>query len=100
MGKYKGNKRNKDANNRWDANIKKADYKPNDKWIAYYKAQHIVNDEEDWNNMVAAFMLPLPASLRINFDCPYADRLRDELLQYCSPSESTETGAVKTLQWY
>lgn len=45
-------------------------------------------------------MLPLPASLRINFDCPYADRLKEELLQFCSPSESSETGAVKALSWF
>jgi hypothetical protein len=49
---------------------------------------------------VATFMRPLPASLRINFDCPYGDRLKEELMQYCNPSEDNQTGAVKTLDWF
>jgi hypothetical protein len=33
--------------------------------------------------MVKSFMTPLPASLRISFDCPYGDRLKAELQAYC-----------------
>lgn len=51
MGKYKGKAENRQ--NRWDTTVDKKDLKPNEKWIAYYKAQHIVKDEGDWNEMVS-----------------------------------------------
>jgi hypothetical protein len=53
MGKYKGKTKGAKRENRWDTKIDKAELKPNNKWIAYYKAQHIVNDEDDWNEMVS-----------------------------------------------
>jgi hypothetical protein len=36
-----------------------------------------------WDKMASTFMTPLPASLRISFDCPYGDRLKAELQSYC-----------------
>ena len=36
-----------------------------------------------WDTMVSTFMTPLPASLRVSFDCPYGERLKAELQSYC-----------------
>mmetsp|Transcript_23203 Transcript_23203/g.30241 ORF Transcript_23203/g.30241 Transcript_23203/m.30241 type:complete len:746 (-) Transcript_23203:98-2335(-) len=99
MGK-KGGKKFMGKRERWDSKVNKEEYKPNEKWIAYYKAQNIVNDEQDWNTMVETFMRPLPASLRINFDCPYGERLKQELLEFCATVKENGVGAVRTLDWF
>lgn len=65
--------------------------------------QGIASSAEDFAAMEAAFLRPLPASLRINFDCPYGERLKAELQEFCG--ERFETGGqvvgpVQTLPWF
>lgn len=110
-----GKKRRNNRDNVWrDA---PPDREPNARWLSYYRAQGIASSEADFQEMLAAFKRPLPASLRINFDCPYADRLKAELKQFCSETASVKDGveaeklgagepaeetreAVKVLEWF
>ena len=53
-----------------------------------------------WDKMVSTFMTPLPASLRISFDCPYGDRLKAELQSYCGSAVEVNQASIFHLRVY
>jgi len=69
---------------------------------AYYKAQEIVPPEE-WDSFMKVLQEPLPACFRVNLDCPFKEKLREELHSFAKQIETEEgmsIDAITKLEWY
>jgi 16S rRNA C967 or C1407 C5-methylase (RsmB/RsmF family) len=120
MGKkrhFKGNnssedrKRRKEAAEKWK-NTRGDENQRNDGWNtitdnarfrAFYKAQHFVDEGEDWSRFVESLRAPLPACFRINPDYTFAQDLREQLLSFMGEKlivDGVEIEAVEQMPWY
>jgi multisite-specific tRNA:(cytosine-C5)-methyltransferase len=107
-------KRRKEAEEKWK-NAPRADAREdsrggqwttefsNKRFEAFYKAQHFINEGEDWELFLKRLVEPLPACFRIASNYQFADTLRKELLSFVSKeivvNDKTIHG-VEQLPWY
>jgi 16S rRNA C967 or C1407 C5-methylase (RsmB/RsmF family) len=76
----------------------------NDKFDAFYRAQHFIDEGEDWDRFMRHLQTPLPACFRICPDYPFANELRDQMLSYVGHKIEVESGLeiqpAEQLPWY
>jgi len=105
-GDQRGKKGRDDSRNK--SNRKWIDPKEFQEWVyssptfeSYYKLQNIV-PESEWVEFMAVLQDPLPACFRVNLDCPFKEKLRDELNAFAQDiivnMDSVEQ--VMKLSWY
>jgi 16S rRNA C967 or C1407 C5-methylase (RsmB/RsmF family) len=102
-------KRRKDFANEWkqtrgdDNRVSWENETKNIRFEAFYKAQHFINDGEDWDSFMKALRTPLPACFRISPNYLFKDELEKELLSFVGQDIVLKDGqiieSVQYLKW-
>lgn len=74
----------------------------NDRFVAFYKAQNFVKDDE-WAAFMGALGSSLPACFRINSDYAFANELKEQLHSFAGKTvklAGVEIPAVEQMSWY
>lgn len=94
-----GNPNRKDRNSGWGAF-----QMTNDRFNAFYQAQHFVEDDEEWEAFLGALRAPLPACFRVNSDYAFGAQIHKEVLDFAGTSVTLDNGTsvppVEQLHWY
>lgn len=75
----------------------------NARFQAFYKAQHFIEEGEDWNRFMESLRSPLPACFRINPDYTFAEDLREQLLSFMGEKlvvDGVEIEGVEQIPWF